>query len=370
MSRLSESDGGGAAGDDSNQAKVPDRPRAGRGQRPWLVPVVVAVIIISALWRWPRPGDVPGELVVYCAHDSIYSEQILGAFERSTGIRVVVRFDTEATKSLGLINLIRAERANPRCDVFWNNQVLGTIELVRDGLVEPYKGSGWERVSERYRDPDGYWAGFAGRLRVFVVNTDIMTADDDSIRERLHGDLSRVAIANPLYGTTLSHYSVLYDRWGADRLRDWHHDLQQRGVRQVTGNSTVKNLVAEGVCDFGWTDTDDVFVALDAHRPVAMVPVRLADGSTICIPNSVAIIRGTKKPNHARRLVDFLLSEQTELALAHSRSRQIPLSPVDEDQVPEEVRQLREWARDGCDLISAADARVACLNWLNSEHLE
>ena len=71
----------------------------------------------------------PESLVVYCAHDSLYSKQILEEFERQTGIPVSIRFDTEATKSLGLVNLLIREKAYPRCDVFWNNQVLGTLDL-------------------------------------------------------------------------------------------------------------------------------------------------------------------------------------------------------------------------------------------------
>jgi hypothetical protein len=68
---------------------------------------VLPLIAIGALflvWRlgWSR-GHAP--LVVYCAHDSIYSEKILRDFEQRTGIPVATRFDTEATKSLGLTAL-------------------------------------------------------------------------------------------------------------------------------------------------------------------------------------------------------------------------------------------------------------------------
>ena len=40
-------------------------------------------------------------LVVYCAHDREFAEVVLQEFERQTGIPVSVRYDTEATKSLG-----------------------------------------------------------------------------------------------------------------------------------------------------------------------------------------------------------------------------------------------------------------------------
>ena len=73
------------------------------------------------------------------------------------------------------------------------------------------------------------------------------------------------------------------------------------GLIEAASNGQTKNLVAEGMCDFGWTDTDDFYVALDAGQPVAQVPVRLDDGSTISIPNSVAILRGTKRLEQAQQ---------------------------------------------------------------------
>ncbi len=314
-------------------------------------------------------GPVP--LVVYCAHDSIFSEEILRRFERETGIPISIRFDTEATKSLGLVQQLIAEKAHPRCDVFWNNEVLGTLDLLDAGVLQPYQGAGYARIPAGFKDPDGHWAGFAARLRVSIVNTDVMEATPAAIDQRFQADdLSRVVVAKPLYGTTLTHYSLLWELWGGDRLRQWHEETRRRGLQEATGNAQVKDLVAAGVCDVGWTDTDDYFVARDAGEPVGMVPVRIAGGATISIPNSVAIIRGTGQLDQAQRLVDFLLSEATEIALARSDSRQSPLGPVDEAQLSDEVRQLRKWTSEGYDLRRLTQARRECKDWLMAEYLE
>ena len=101
-----------------------------------------------------------------------------------------------------------------------------------------------------------------------------------------------------------------------------------------------------------------------------MLPVRLENGNTICIPNSVAIIRGTRRLKAAKRLVEFQLSAETELALADSQARQIPLGPIDESRLSDEVRQLKIWAEESCDLKRAITGRDECLNWLKAEYLE
>jgi iron(III) transport system substrate-binding protein len=336
----------------------------------WAAAILVVVAVVAfEITRRPVAPESPA-LVVYCAHDREFAEETLREFERQSGIAVIVHYDTEATKSLGLVNLLLQEKDHPQCDVFWNNELLGTCELKDQGLLDPYRGTGFERIPERFRDPDGCWAGFAARLRVYIVNTDRMSADADQIEERLADapDLTRVAIADPRFGTTLTQYTLWREVWGVEKLKEWHAAARRRGIREVAGNAATRNHVAAGDCDFGFTDTDDFFGAKDDGKPVAMLPVRV-EGKTICIPNSVAIIRGARHAAAARKLVDFLLSAETELRLAKSASRQIPLGKVPDEQLPDEVRPLVEWAADGADLRPLLPARRAVLAWLTSESL-
>jgi iron(III) transport system substrate-binding protein len=335
------------------------------------IAVVGVLLVLVGLLSWLArvPEDA---LVVYCAHDSIYSGAILEEFKKRTGIPLVIRYDTEATKSLGLVNLLIAEKEDPVCDVFWNNEVLGTMKLKQQGLLQSYSQADSSRIPSRFRDPDGAWIGFAARLRVWIVNTDLVqdTAFDESIHDLARladSDMSNVAMAKPLYGTTLTHYSVLTKAWGLEKLRRWHRATRAKGLQEVNGNAVVKNLVANGKADYGWTDTDDYSLAVEAKSPVRHVPVVL-NGKTICIPNSVAIIRGTKKLSNAEKLVEFLTSAEVEVLLANSRSRQIPLGEVDETQLPTQVREWRSLARNAFDLNSLVDAHQECLEWLRSEY--
>ena len=351
-----------------------------------LIPVFAA-LVLAGLWLsiLPGSGSDAKTLVVYCAHDRIFAEQVLDDFSNETGIRVQARYDTEATKSLGLINLIVQERAQPRCDLFWNNELLGMVELQQQRLLEPYRGSSWQRMPERYRDTDGYWVGFAARMRVYIVNSHQASATEETLDTLFSLEPSRVAMAKPLFGTTLTHYTVLWHLWGGDRLKIWHRDLRLRGLREVDGNAAVKDIVAQGTCDAGLTDTDDVFVALDDERPVEMFPIRVANDPaqkqpseaannarnyTICIPNTVGIITGTKHLEAAQRLADYLASAKVEIALARSKSRQIPLGPIEVNDLPDDVKKLVEWSRDGIDLRLLLSARRECLAWLKTEYLK
>lgn len=339
-----------------------------------LAMILLGIAILTAgAWLAGRPLGTQAEhiLFLYCAHDAEFSEPIIHQFERRTGIRVLIRFDTEATKTLGLVNLLLQEKSQPRCDVFWNNELLSMLTLKQNGVLQPYQGPGFERIPDRYKDPDGYWTGFAARLRVHIVNTDKLPGPTQQQVEQLWlGEkLDQLAIAKPLFGTTLVQYSVMNDVRGLERLQAWHHDTRKRGLREVNGNATVKNLVAQGACSVGLTDTDDYFVARDAGQPVVMLPVKIRE-RTICIPNCVGMITGSKRTADAQQLIDFLLSEETELKLAQSTARQVPLGPVDPMKLSADVRELTEWAKDGIDLRGLGDARKTCLEWLSKEYLE
>lgn len=343
----------------------------------WVAPVVA--VAFAAVCGCPAPPD---GLVVYCAHDEVFSRQVLEDFERETGVRVALKFDTEASKSLGLVNQIVREAEAPRCDVFWNNETLGTIDLARRGLLEAYKGPGYERIPDRYKDPEGLWCGFAARLRVWIVNTEKMGVDPSVLSgaaaDPFEGRLGDFTYAKPLFGTTLTHYCVLAAELGLDRLKVIDARFREKAVAAAS-NGQARDLVANGTCAFGWTDTDDYFDAVGSGKPVAMLPVDLrepgAPGSdavrferTICIPNSVAIVKGTKRRDAAKRLVDYLLSREVELRLARSESRQIPLGDIGGEEIPPQVRELMPAVEAGVDLSRAADVREEVLGWLTDTY--
>jgi len=330
------------------------------------VPLVAGFCLVTVMWGIYVRVFASDALVVYCAHDSVYSESILNRFSKTSGIPVKIKFDTEATKSLGLVELLVREKAHPRCDVFWNNELLGILRLKAQGVLDPYKGSGASRIPDKFKDPDGYWTGFAARSRVYIYNPKSVTSGLSYLSQP---DISRSAIAKPLYGTTLTHYSVLWDQLGPTGLKAWHADLRERGIKEVNGNSMVKDLVASGACDVGFTDTDDFFLAKESGADVAMEPVLMKDSAICLIPNTVAVIAGSKRKSEAQQLVEFLLSEETELALANSSSRQIPLGVLEEDAIqklPEEVKEMSKWTDSAVDLTRLGPASEACIQWLKT----
>jgi iron(III) transport system substrate-binding protein len=270
--------------------------------------------------------------MVYTALDSDFSAPIFGAFEHATGTRVLPKFDVESTKTVGLVNALFAERERPRCDVFWNNEVLNTIRLQKAGLLEPYSPPMAQGYPERYRSGDGSWHGFAARARVLLVNTELVAIDNrpTSIHDLLHEKWrGKFAIAKPLFGTTATHAACLFATLGDEKAEAFFRGLRANGVQVLAGNKQVARAVATGEIAIGLTDTDDAILEVERGQPVTIVyPDRgVEQMGTLFIPNTLAIIKNCRHPQAARDLVAYLLTPQVEAQLAVSPSAQIPLHP-------------------------------------------
>lgn len=283
--------------------------------------------------------ETSDEVVIYSALDRKFSEPILQQFTQQTGIRTLPKYDLESAKTVGLTSAIIAEANRPRCDVFWNNEILNTLRLKEHRLLEVYHSPQAESYPEAFRDPDGQWHGFAARARILIVNRDLVPEDQrpDSIVDLLDPKWKgKIGIAKPLFGTTATHAACLFAALGDDNATDFFQRLKANGVKVMSGNKQVALAASSGEIAFGLTDTDDALGEIDQARPVEIVyPDRKKEElGTLFIPNTLAIVKGCRHPESARKLIDFLLTPQVETTLAQGPSGQIPLN----SQVDVELR--------------------------------
>ncbi len=270
----------------------------------------------------------PATVVVYTAHDLMFSEPILRGFEQESGLQVKIVGDTEATKTTGLVNRLIQLKDRPEADVFWNNEIMNTVRLAEMGLLDAYVPGTAEGLPNSALDPAGRWVGFAARARVILYNTDLVSAEDaprsifDLTHERFRG---KVVIANPLFGTTSTHVAALFVVLGPEQAKSFLNALKANDVRIVAGNAMARNLVMEGELAVCLTDTDDANGAFLKKKPVEMVYPDQDELGTLIIPNTVALIKGGPNPEGGRKLVDYLASRETETKLARLESAQMPL---------------------------------------------
>lgn len=314
-----------------------------------------AVFLMGGLAGCGPRGQRPPEVVVYCSLDQNYSQPVLKAFEEKTGIKVLARYDTEADKTTGLYHRLLEERDRPRADVFWNSEALRTVALAKKGLLAAHESPQQNGLPPSCRGQGALWTGFAARVRVLVYNIRRVEEREapDSIAA-LHDPRwrGRAAMALPLLGTTAAHAGALWARLGPEAARKFFQRLVENDVQIVSGNAMVRDLVASGEAALGLTDTDDAVEGIRRGDSIRMVFPDQRPGfpgldrplGAFLIPNTAALVKGGPNPEAAKKLLDFLISPETEQRLAASGSAQIPvrrgLKPAPELSLPADLRLL------------------------------
>jgi iron(III) transport system substrate-binding protein len=330
------------------------------GRHFWLITALVA-----GLGCGGRP-----EVVVYSALDRDFAEPILTTYQSGHGVEIAGKYDSESTKTVGLTNLIIQEASNPRCDLFWNNEILNTIRLKEKGLLQPFRPSHAVDLPETFKAKDGSWYGFAARARVLVVNTKLVAEAD---RPKGMADLTdprwkgKIGIAKPLFGTTATHAACLFAAWGDEKAKAYFQALKANGVAVLSGNKQVAKDVGAGRLAFGLTDTDDAIVEIDAGSPIVIIyPDREPGGlGTLFLPNTLSIPKGAPHLKEAEVLANYLLSPEVESALAKGPSAQIPL--LKSTKVAARVESLATVPPMQVDFEAAAKVWDQAAAFLNAE---
>jgi iron(III) transport system substrate-binding protein len=322
-------------------------PRNDFGFNPWQLS---SLLLCSIAFCSGCIGKPENEVVVYAALDRDFSQPILQSFERANSETTVSAvYDVEASKTVGLVQRLEAEKSRPRCDVFWNNEILHTIRLAQKGLLQPRRWNIPANWPENLKAKDGTWVAVAARARVLLINTEQLpdpAQRPNSVLELADPKWKNLAgVALPLFGTTATHFTVLDSKLGEDNAEKWFHEVAQNATI-LSGNKQVALAVAAGELQWGLTDTDDAILELDRGAPVAIVfpDQASAQMGTLLLPTSVAVLRDAPHPVAAGKLADLLVSEDNEGRLAISDSAQIPLRPGSKSESRLPIPNTVRWA--------------------------
>ena len=267
------------------------------------------------------------EVVVYTSVDQVFSEPILKDFEKETGIKVKAVYDTEETKSTGVLNRLISEKNNTQCDLFWSGDPIRSNVLKNKGILLAYKPELAKDIKNVYKDPQGYWIGFSARARVLIYNKTLLAEEDvpKSIFDLTnHKYNSKVTIANPLFGTTTFHIAAIFSTFGDSIAKAFLADLKTNNIIIATSNGDVKKRVMQGEAYCGITDTDDAFEAMKEDNNIGIVFLDQDKIGSLIIPNTVSLLKNSPNTENAKILMDYLLSKNTEAKLAISCA-QMPL---------------------------------------------
>jgi iron(III) transport system substrate-binding protein len=301
---------------------------------------MIRFFILIAIAFLPLSALAQGQLNLYCSSpNTAWCQGMAIGFERSTGTKVAV-----IQKATGeMLAQIKAERANPRGDVWWAGPADSYLQAAEEGLLEEYRSP---NVAELYP-----WAqrisgvsknrvsGVYGGIIALGYNSEVMA------KRKLPIPKCWKDLVNPVYkgeimlgnpnssGTAYLMLATLVQVFGEDEafkyLADVHKNVNQY-ARSGIGPMTA---VTRGETALGSTVLHGVINEIMRGFPVE--PVLPCEGVGYEV-GSAAIIKGTHNLDAAKKFVDWALSvdgqkvglDVKEFAIPTNRS--VPLPP----QVP------------------------------------
>jgi iron(III) transport system substrate-binding protein len=266
--------------------------------------IALAVSLLALLLLAGCGQKEPAVVVVYTSQDEVYAEPIFKDFEKETGIQVRPVYDSEAVKTVGLVNRLLTEQSNPQCDVFWNNEEFRTRQLAARGVFQGTNG--WTRL--------GY------RTRRLVINTNFLpVAKAPRTFSEVTNEIWRgkVALAYPLFGTTATHFHALRQHWGEVGWQAWCRALAANKPFLVDGNSVAVQMVTRGEAWIGLTDSDDIAAAQHEGAPLLALPTT---DETLFVSNTAGLVQNCPHPAAAQRLFDYLRQKEVSQRLVEAHA--------------------------------------------------
>lgn len=320
--------------------------------RSLVILAIVALVCMACTSQNTGPAK-SDNVVAYVSEDQVFSEPILKDFERETGIQVKAVFDTEETKGTGVMNRLLAERQNPQCDVYWANEPIRAEVLKQQAVAAPYTSPAAKNIPAAFKDPQYFWTGFSSRARVFIVNKSALEKPISILDYSKTQWKGKAVIANPLFGTTTVQMAALFSIWGDEKGKQFLSGLKTNEVKISSSNGESADLVASGEFSFALVDSDDVISRIKQGKPVEMVipDQGIHQIGCLLLPNVVLLIKAAPNLENGKKLIDYLLSKETEKKLAFADCAQIPLnSGVETPSIVPRIEQIRAMNLDYSEL--------------------
>lgn len=264
--------------------------------------------------------DLKNEVVIYTSVDRVYSQIIFDDFYKKTGIKVNALYDVEASKTTGLVQRLIKEKENVKADVFWNGEIVQTIKLKKNNILEKYKPHNAENLKSNFIDTDNMWTAFGFRARIFLVNKSLLDKKDFPTSWL---DISNntkninIGIAKPIFGTSATHIAALYELYGREFTLNEFKKIKKNKVKILDGNSVVRDLVMSNSLAYGLTDTDDALSAIEKNKNLYIVFPDQKENQigTMAIPNSIALIKNGPNSENGKKFIEYLLDKKTQKKL-------------------------------------------------------
>ena len=287
-----------------------------------------ASIAVCAFAAFGPAAAAAAEVNAYSIWPENWARPMFEEFEKATGIKVnFVRFSSGEA-----LARVIAEKNNPRVDVLFGGPVETFAAGVPEGVFESYKPPTFSKLPARFRHADGQWTAIADDPLVFMTNRKFLA------EHNLKPPASWQDLLNPAYkgmlqmadartsGTAVTRIFSILEVNGRDEAKAFAYMKELRPNVQLFTKSGGGGTLPVGLGQAG----GGIFFIVDALDTKAKgydVDISFPSEGIGTAAEAIALIKGAKNPDTARKLIDWATSAQMQGLFAKHKINFVPADP-------------------------------------------
>jgi iron(III) transport system substrate-binding protein len=208
-----------------------------------------------------------------------------------------------------------AERDNPRADVIFGLPVTDILSLDKEGLIERYAPKGYEKLKAKFKDKNNppIWTGIDMYLNVICFNT------VEAKKRNLPRPSRWTDLANPVYKGQISMPNPPASNTGYGYVHSWIQAMGEQPAWKFMDtlheNIAVYTNSSSTPCKLAATGEYAIGLSTDLTAPLmktkgAPIDIIIPVDKTAWDIESKAMVKGSKNPEAARKLLDWGTSRE------------------------------------------------------------
>ena len=228
-----------------------------------------------------------------------------------------------------------AEKGSPVADITYLGVTFG-IQAKKEGVIQPYKPAHFDEIPAGLKDPDGSWFTIHSGTLGFMVNVDALKGKPvpkswkDLTKPEYKGMVGYLDPASAFVGY-VGAVAVNQAMGGTmdnfDRAIAWFKDLKKNDpiVPKQTSYARVLSGEIPILLDY------DFNAYRAKYKDKANVAFVIPAEGTVIVPYVMALVKNDPNPANAKKVLDFLMSDEGQAVWANAYLRPVRSSAMSKE---------------------------------------